>query len=119
MKKTDGGWPKASKEMSDLLAAHVSSLALDKRVMFGAPVYFVNGNMLAGVFADKVFVRLSSEDRERLSRDHGAATFEPVKGRRMAEYMVLPDEVVSDGAAFELWLHRSYDYGTKLPAKKR
>ena len=37
--------------------------------MFGYPALFVNGNMFAGTFQDKIVARLADDARERAS-DH-------------------------------------------------
>jgi len=35
--------------------------------MFGYPAYFINGNMFVGVFADKLFLRLSDSDIAKIT----------------------------------------------------
>ena len=59
--------------------------------MFGYPCAFVNGNMFAGLFQDRIFVRLSPDDRSGLDRTHGAIDFEPMPRRPMKAYAVVPD----------------------------
>ena len=62
--------------------------------MFGCPVFFVNSNMFSGVFEDDIFIRLSEKDRKELfSKYDEAAPFEPMKGRKMKEYVVLPESI--------------------------
>ncbi len=56
-------WKKASVELGGLLAEAIESFDCQRKMMFGAPVYMVNGNMLAGVHQDSIFVRLSAENR--------------------------------------------------------
>ena len=36
---------------------------VERRTMFGYPSVFLNGNMLASVFQDRIMVRLSEDDR--------------------------------------------------------
>lgn len=55
---------------------------LEVRKMFGSPVAFVNGNMVATLIQDTFLVRLSQPQRqERL--DSGWSRFEPMPGRPM------------------------------------
>ena len=66
----------------------------DKRMMFGSPVYTVNNNMFAGAHQSSLFVRLSEHDRQDLRARHpDARPFEPMEGRVMKEYMLLPMDV--------------------------
>lgn len=118
MVEMKGTFPKASKQKGELLAAHMAKFNLDKRTMFGAPVYFVKGNMFTGIFGEQVFSRFSVRDREELAKDFQAVTFEPVKGRKMMEYMVLPESLISDNDEFDAWLGRSFAYVNALPQKK-
>jgi len=89
-------WPKASEEKGERLDELVSGLQAEKRKMFGAPVYFVKGNMYAGVFSDGIFLRLPREERARLQRSGRGVPFEPVEGRTMREYVVLAEELLAD-----------------------
>jgi TfoX/Sxy family transcriptional regulator of competence genes len=88
--------------------------------MFGCPAYFVNDNMFTGAFQESIFLRLSEEDRNRLSQSYDKATpFEPMKGRIMKEYMVVPETLYNDEDEFMSWLKLSYDYASKIPTKKK
>jgi len=79
-----------------------------EKKMFGCPVYFVNNNMFIGVFQDDIFIRLSESDREEILSTYDEATqFEPMKGRKMKEYIVLPESLYNDPEKFEEWLNRS------------
>lgn len=50
--------------------------------MFGNRAAFVNGNMFAGLFGDKLFVRVADPERDRLIAA-GGADFAPMAGRPM------------------------------------
>jgi TfoX/Sxy family transcriptional regulator of competence genes len=75
--------------------------------------------MFAGLFRDRVILRLSPEDREELGKMPGAAPFEPMPGRRMREYMVAPASVVDSGPQLRAWLHRARTFAATLPPKDR
>src|SRR5438477_10797140 len=61
------------------------------RPMFGNRAAFVNGNMFLALFGSQVAVRLSEEDGPELMKKPGAGPFEPMAGRAMAGYVVLPE----------------------------
>ncbi len=112
-------WKKPSKELADLLAKAIEPIKSQKKTMFGAPVYTINGNMFTGVHEDHIFLRLSETDRKEISsRFKEARPFEPVKGRIMREYMVAPPAIYNNRELLQLWLKKSYDFAVALPAKK-
>ena len=87
--------------------------------MFGYPVAFLNGNMLAGVFQDRVFLRLSPDDRVEFGKLRGAGPFEVMPGRAMKEYMLVPEAMLGTPAQLDPWLVRSRTYVAGLPNKAR
>jgi TfoX/Sxy family transcriptional regulator of competence genes len=89
------------------------------RPMFGNLAAFVNGNMFAGLFGDRVFVRLPPEARAELLAQPGAAPFAPMAGRPMTEYATLPAEWRGDPAAAQEWLRRSLEWAAALPLKEK
>jgi TfoX/Sxy family transcriptional regulator of competence genes len=91
---------------------------IENRKMFGYPAIFLNGNMVAGLFQDQMIVRLSESDRETLAAIPGAARFEPMPGRPMREYMVLPASIVGTPAKSREWLERARGFVATLPPKK-
>jgi hypothetical protein len=89
----------------------------ERRKMFGYPALFVGGNLITGLFADRWMIRLGDDDREALFRLPGAGPFEPMPGRTMTGYGVLPEDVVADDAAIDDWVGRAVAHGKTLPAK--
>ena len=90
---------------------------LERRKMFGYPAAFVHGHMCAGLFQDRVFARLSEADRAVLPG--GGAYFEPMPGRPMKAYAVIPDEVVADEAALAETLAKAVAFTAALPPKEK
>ncbi|TMI28757.1 TfoX/Sxy family protein [Candidatus Bathyarchaeota archaeon] len=88
------------------------------RPMFGNISAFVNGNMFAGLFGDDLFVRLSDESRKELLEKKGASLLEPMKGKPMKEYVVLPNAWRNQHETIRIWVTRSLDWTSKLPPKK-
>jgi TfoX/Sxy family transcriptional regulator of competence genes len=97
-----------------------ASLAgVEPRTMFGYPSVFLNGNMLASIFQDRVMLRLSDSDRAEAFARAGAKPFEPTPGRGMKEYVELPAAVIADVNAFRGWLERGRAYVATLPKKQK
>jgi len=87
------------------------------RMLFGQPAAFVRGNLFFGVFGEKLFVRLSDEDRAQALRTPGFATFEPMPGRAMSQYVVLPASLLKNPTLCRRWLARALDYAGGLPPR--
>jgi hypothetical protein len=75
------------------------------------------GNMFMGLHENTLILRLPESDRAEFADRHGAAVFEPMPGRPMKEYVVVPPALVYDDGVSE-WVRRSRAYAEQLPAKK-
>jgi len=89
---------------------------ISTRPMFGNLAAFVNGNMFMGLFGNDMFVRLPDAEREELLHE-GGSDFEPMPGRPMREYAVLPGEWGRSPARAEAWVARSLAWASGLPPK--
>lgn len=92
---------------------------IEHRTMFGYPSVFLNGNMLACVFQDRIMVRLPDADRAEAISSLGAKLFEPSPGRAMKEYVELPSRVADDSSQLTSWLQRGRRYVETLPKKSK
>ena len=88
------------------------------RPMFGNVAGFLNGNMFIGLFGSDLFVRLSAADRAELLQEEGAATLEPMPGRPMKEYAVIPKLWRDEPDSVRSWVTRSMDWVGAMPEKK-
>ena len=88
-----------------------------RRTMFGYPAIFVQGNMFAGLHEERFVMRLPDEARTEFLALPGAVPFEPMPGRPMKEYVVVPAELLSDPDALRGWLDRALAYALSLPPK--
>ncbi len=109
---------KPSRWLVELFDALLPEVGGEHRQMFGCPVGFENGQMFAGVFADTLFVRLEESGRASLL-ESGGRPFEPMKGRPMREYVVLPPAMVEDEEAVKEWMRRALAYARSLPKKPK
>ena len=110
--------PKPTEEMKDFFASVVPDHPGVKiRPMFGQLSAFVNGNMFMGIFGDDVLVRLPEDDRETIV-DAGGRPFEPMAGRPMREYVVLPGGWRDEPDRVREWAARALDHADELPPKQ-
>ena len=85
--------------------------------MFGNLAAFVNGNMFAGLFGDKLFVRVADPERDRLIAA-GGADFAPMAGRPMKGYVTLPEGWRSAEENARGWVQRALAGTSALPPKE-
>jgi len=88
------------------------------RPMFGNISAFVNGNMFFGLFGNDLFVRLSPQDQAMLRSENGASNLEPMKGKPMKDYVVMPRSWKDEPETVRSWVSKSLAWSSKLPAKK-
>lgn len=88
-----------------------------RRTMFGYPRAFVNGNMFAGLHQERFFLRFDEQRRNRLIERERAAIFEPMSGRPMREYVVVPAHVLSNTRRLRQWVRWALDYARALPSR--
>lgn len=113
-------WKKPSPELSRILEEALAGLEAKNKPMFGCPAYFIGDNWFSGVHEDRLLVRLNQKDRAKLWDQHpDAQLFEPMPGRVMKEFVVLPPAVVQDSKQLKKWLKLGHAYSASLPPKKK
>ena len=110
--------PKASDDAKALFAEVVPD---DPRVvvkpMFGNLGAFVNGNMFAGLFGDRIGVRvLDDARRAELAATDGAGPFGPEE-RPMGGYVAAPTGWSSEPERLAGWVARAFEEVLELPPK--
>lgn len=111
-------WEKSPAELIERFhAALPEDPRVQRRQMFGYPAAFVGGNHFAGTFQASIVVRLDEAGYRELLALPGAAPFEPMPGRSMRGYAVLPEAVEADPTALSAWLERSFIHAAAMPAK--
>ena len=88
------------------------------RPMFGNLAGFVNGNMFCGLFGEDLFVRVSDEDQAKV-RKQGGRAFEPMPGRAMTGYVVVPTGWQKKPDATRAWIVTALAWSRVLPAKDK
>jgi TfoX/Sxy family transcriptional regulator of competence genes len=113
-----GKLPRPSEETKDFFASIVPEHpGVSIRPMFGQLSAFVNGNMFMGIFGDDVVLRLPDEERDEVT-GAGGGPFEPMAGRPMKEYVVLPGAWRDDPDRVREWARRSLEHAEELPPKQ-
>ncbi len=87
------------------------------RKMFGYSCVFAEGNMFAGLHEAGMVLRLPDEQRAEFLRLKGAEQFEPMPGRVMREYVVVPGILLDAPAQLRPWVEKALAYVLSLPAK--
>ncbi len=111
-------WERSSPELTarfEHVTDGVDGIARKK--LFGEIAGFVNGNLVTGLHAGRWFVRLTGDEKAEALALPGAGPFEPMPGRPMGDYIVLPATVVDDDAALLPWLDRAVAVGRALKPK--
>ena len=85
--------------------------------MFGYPAAFVAGNLFMGLHQEALILRLSEKDRTSFLKMEGASVFEPMAGRPMREYVVVPPSMLARMRPLADWIRRSLDYSSSIPPK--
>jgi hypothetical protein len=73
--------------------------------------------MATGLFAEHWVVRLPDGEIEE-AKAAGAGSFEPMPGRPMKAFVVVPAADVADDAKIARWVERGLAHAASLPAKK-
>ena len=113
-------WEPAPREAVKAFEVATSGLAgAEPRKMFGYSCVFAMGNMFAGLHEAGMVLRLSDEQRVEFLRLKGAEQFEPMPGRVMREYVVVPRGLLNAPDQLQEWVERSLSYVSSLPAKEK
>lgn len=112
-------WRKSPPELVALFDAVFPGPPAERRLMFGYPAGFVNGNMFMSLFQDDLALRLGDADLAALLALEGARPFEPMPGRPMRDYAVVPAAMHEDRALLASWVARALAHGAGLPAKAK
>ena len=113
-------WTKSPEALVELFDALVPDVGgVERRQMFGYPCAFVNGNMFMGLHQNNMVLRLAAEDRTDFITTYNTEPFDPMGGRPMKEYPVVPEAMFEDDALLRDWVAKSLAYGSSLPKKAK
>lgn len=86
-----------------------------ERTLFGGPVWFLRGNILVGVWRNRLIVRLGPGAEAALAEPH-VRPFD-VTGRPMRGWAMVDAEGLTAEGALEDWLDRAGRFVRSLPPK--
>jgi TfoX/Sxy family transcriptional regulator of competence genes len=113
--------PSFSKAPPELVAVFEQVVAglpmVETRKMFSYPAAFANGQMFASLFGDAFILRLPETERAAFIQQQGTHLFEPMPGKPMREYVVVPPALLKSGRPLDEWLHKAMTYAQSLPPK--
>ena len=113
-------WKKPSEKMIEFFDSILpGNPKVERKRMFGYPVGFINGNMFMGLHNDRIILRLSEGERENFIKQYNAQIFEPMPGRKMREYIVVPEKLLTNVTTLKAWCEKSYEYASKLKPKEK
>jgi len=110
--------PKSPPALIDFFASVVPAAPdVAQKKVFGYPAAFVNDNMFMGLHGDYMILRLGADDRAALLHHEGAHLFEPMEGRPMKEYVVVPAAIRQSEAELKPWIDRALTFGRSMQPK--
>lgn len=77
-------------ERFESLAQTFEARGAKRSKMFGMPVLKAGGKVFAGTFGDAMTFKLGPEDLAKAKTQSGVDAFEPMKGRPMKEWVLVP-----------------------------
>ena len=113
-------WKPAPRKAVEAFEATTSGLpGTEPKKMFGYSCVFAKGNMFAGLHEAGMVLRLPDELRAEFLRLKGAERFEPMPGRIMREYVVVPKALLNAPDQLREWVEKSLCYVSSLPDKAK
>lgn len=103
------------KELDAKVAEIATSWGATRKVMFGGTGYLLNGNLMAGVYKERLLVRLSAQAGEEALKEPHVMPFDMMPRPMPGWVTVGADGVSGDG--LRAWLQRGREYAESLPPK--
>jgi TfoX/Sxy family transcriptional regulator of competence genes len=112
-------WEKPSLELVELFDSILpTDIRVERQKMFGYPCAFTNGNMFCGMHNKTIVVRLSESKRAELIKKNWQQ-FEPMPGRIMKEYLIIPEDILQNKTKAAAMLSESLEFVYTIPPKKK
>jgi TfoX/Sxy family transcriptional regulator of competence genes len=102
-------WKKSSPAAIQRFDEIVAVGGAKRGLLFGCPIYILEGERYATLYQDQVVLRLPPADAAQLIARGGRA-FEPIKGRKSKDRVVLPDSIAKNPRALRTWVRKAVAY---------
>lgn len=114
-------WPTKDPALVERIEEATASMPVNKRKMFGTESWFVasNAQMFAGVWGDALMIRIGEDGVKRETERGDASIFDPMGGRPMREYVLIPSERLADDDDLTAWLQKGLEFASSLTPKKK
>jgi hypothetical protein len=99
-------WKQSSDDAVARFDALVAVKGAERGVLFGCPIYKLNGERYATLWQGRIVLRLPEADIETLL-EKGGERFAPIKGRASKERVVLPELAPR---ALKAWIAKAVKY---------
>jgi len=103
------GWKASSLDAVERFDALVAVEGAKRGVLFGCPIYVLNGERYATLYQGRIALRLSPDDAAELI-SKGGRPFEPIKGRKSKDRVVLPETIVASARSLRAWVRKAVAY---------
>jgi TfoX/Sxy family transcriptional regulator of competence genes len=91
---------------------------VERRKMFGFPCCFANGVMFAGLFEDRMVLKLPDAELKAFLALPDAGPFVPM-GRLMKQYALVPRALLAEPAKMEPWMTKAFVFAMESGAEKK
>ena len=89
---------------------------VEEKKLFGCVCFFLDGNVLAGVWKDRLIARLGPDEGEAALREPHDRAFD-ITGRPMKKWVAVEPEGVEDDEQLNVWIQRALQFVRTLPVK--
>jgi hypothetical protein len=89
---------------------------VEEKKMFGCICFFLDGNVLAGVWEDRLITRLGPDEGEAAMLEPHVRAFD-ITGRPMRNWVAVGPEGVEDDDQLKAWIERATTFVRTLPKK--
>ncbi len=115
------GMPKFTRAPDELVRVFETAMKdfpmAEQRKVFGYPAAFFNGQMFTGLHQDHMILRLPEPDRTEFMAKFKTRLFEPMPGRTMKEYVLVPPGMFKTPDALKAWVAKGLAYAQFLGPK--
>lgn len=90
--------------------------SITEKKMFGGVGFFLNGNMLVGIWKNSLIARLGPEQAEEALQQPDVVEFD-ITGKPMKGWVMVEPDGIDNDEQLKEWIQRSVEFVGKLPAK--
>src|SRR5262245_22124933 len=102
-------WKKNSPEVIRRFDELAAVAGAARKTMFGCPVYALNGKRYAVLHSNRVVLALSPAHTAQLI-ERGGRPWEPMKGRKSKDKLVVPESIAANTRSLRVWVQRAAEY---------